>query len=91
MKTARQVLKELTRYVKPPRGCAVVLTEWKSTAPPEPNWLAAAGIMEGQLLHRYVEKVAELRKSDPKVDWSGELVIGGERRIALWLSELDDN
>ena len=29
MKPAEAMLKELVRYVRPPRGCAIVLTEWK--------------------------------------------------------------
>jgi hypothetical protein len=91
MKSARELLREIALHVKPPRGCAIVLTEWKSDVPPEPNWRAAAGIMHAQMLIRYTEKIAELRKSDPKIDWSSEKIINGQRRIALWLSELDDN
>lgn len=74
-----------------PRGCAIVLTEWRSNTPPEPNWLASCGIMPAPQLVRFNEKIIELRKSDPKIDWSEEKIINGERRIALWLSELDEN
>ena len=58
---------------------------------PEPNWVAASGIMQGQMVNRYSEKIAALRKSDSKVDWADEKIIDGMRRIALWLSELDEN
>jgi len=47
--------------------------------------------MPAQWLTRFTEKVAELRHSDPKVDWSKEQIISGSRRIALWLSELDES
>src|SRR5262249_55428489 len=57
-------------HVRPPRGCAIVLTEWKSRGPTEPNWVAATGNMEAQKLARYNEKIAELRKTDPQIDWS---------------------
>jgi hypothetical protein len=91
MKSARELLNEIVRYVQPPRGCAVVLAERKSDLPPEPNWTAASGVMQEPALSCYMNKIAELRKSDPKVDWSKEKFIDGLRRIALWLSELDES
>lgn len=89
MRRARAVLDELLTHVQPPRGCAIVLTEWKSDVPPEPNWVAASGIMSTQALTRFAEKVADLRKSDSQVDWSDERTLDGLRRVALWLSEVD--
>jgi hypothetical protein len=35
-----------------------------------PNWVAAAGIMEAALTSNFSEKVADLRETDPLVDWS---------------------
>jgi hypothetical protein len=90
MKSAEAILKELAQYVRPPRGCSVVLIEWKSNAPPEPNWLAAAGNMTGQTLDRYCEKLSELRKTDPQIDWSNAKIIDGMRRIVVRVSETDD-
>ena len=89
MKTAEAMLKELVIYVRPPRGCAVVLTEWKSTGPTDPNWVAASGIMEAKKLVRYSEKIAELRKTNPLIDWSDVKIVTGVRRVALWLSEIE--
>jgi hypothetical protein len=89
MKHARELLTEIARHVGPPRGCAIVLTEWKSDLPPEPNWVASTGLMPEPMMSRYAEKIVEVRKSDPKVDWSKEKMIDGLRRIALWLSEID--
>ncbi len=91
MKSAKTMLTELARHVRPPRGCAIVVVEWKSSAPPEPNWLAACGIMRGQTLERYNEKVAELRKTDPTIDWSDVKFLDGLRRVSLWLSEVDES
>jgi hypothetical protein len=89
MRAAEAILKELVLHVRPPRGCAIVLTEWKSSGPTDPNWVAASGTMETQNLVRYSEKIAELRKTDPKIDWSDVKIITGARRVALWLSEID--
>jgi hypothetical protein len=41
MKPAEGVLKELVLHVRPPRGRAIVLTEWNSSGPTDPNWVAA--------------------------------------------------
>ena len=70
MRAVQATLKELVLHVSPPRGCAIVLTELKSGGPTDPNWVAACGIMEAQRLSRFNEKVVELRRTDPQVDWS---------------------
>jgi hypothetical protein len=88
---AETMLKELVLYVGPPCGCAIVLTEWKSSGPTDPNWVAASGNMAAQKLVRYTEKVAELRRTDPEIDWSDVKILVGPRRVALWLSEIDDS
>ena len=90
MKHAEAMLKELVLHVRPPRGCAIVLTEWKSSGPTDPNWVTASGNMEAQKLVRFSEIVAELRKTDPKIDWSDVKILVGPRRVALWLSEVDE-
>jgi hypothetical protein len=90
MKSAEAILRELVQHVRPPRGCAIVLTEWNSGGPVDPNWVAACGNMEAQKLVRYNEKVAELRKTHSKIDWSDvKLSAGTRRRVALWLSEVE--
>ncbi len=92
MKAAEAILTELVQHVRPPRGCAIVLSEWKSTGPSgsaDPNWVAATGNMGPQKLIRYSKKIVELRKSDPKIDWSGVKILAGSRRVALWLSEVE--
>ena len=46
---------------------------------------------EAQKLARYNEKIAELRKTDPRIDWSDVKILVGPRRVALWLSEVNGN
>jgi len=46
--------------------------------------------MDLQKLERYSERVAELRKTDPIIDWSDVKTLVGPRRVALWLSEVDE-
>jgi hypothetical protein len=89
MKTAEAMVQELLRYVRPPKGCAIVLTERPSSGPTDPNWVAAAGDMEIQKNSRFMEKVAELRKTDLEIDWSDAEGPAGKRRVARWLSEIE--
>ncbi len=91
MKRAEAMLEELVRHVRPPRGCAIVLMECKSTGPTDSNWVAASGNMELQELIRYSEKIAGWRWTDPQIDWSGVKVLAGQRRVVLWLSEVDSH
>ena len=67
MKRAEAMLEELVRHVRPPRGCALVLTEYKTTGSTDPNWVAASGNMELQKLIRYSEKIAGWRWTDPQI------------------------
>ncbi len=89
MKRAETMLEELVRHVRPPRGCAIVLAECESTGPTNANWVAACGNMELQQLIRYSEKIAEWRWKDPQIDWSSVNVLAGQRRVVVWLSEVD--
>ena len=91
MKSAEVMLNELIRYVRPPRGCAIVLTEEKPKRSNEPNWDARSGTMETQSILRFKKRVAELRKTDTLIDWSDVKILDGQqRRVALWLSEVGD-
>jgi hypothetical protein len=68
LKTANQLVREIGLAVQPPQGVAIVLTEEPGS---KPNWVAAAGIMEAGLIEKCSQKVTELRKKDPLIDWSG--------------------
>jgi len=93
MRSAQAILKELVSHVSPPPGCAIVLTEYKSSGPIQPNWMAACGNMDAQKLVLFNKKLIELRNTDPIIDWSEEkILVTGQRRIAHWmLSEVDDS
>jgi hypothetical protein len=67
LKTAKQLVREIGLAVQPPQGGAIVLTEEPGS---QPNWVAAATVMEAAPSERFSKKVAELRKTDPLVDWS---------------------
>jgi hypothetical protein len=87
MKTASELLDEILRHVKPPRGCAVVLAEETNG---EPNWIASTGVMHDEALGRFNTKTVDLRKAHPCIDWSGVTAPeGGRRRIAKYFSELE--
>ncbi len=57
MKTAKELVNEIGLSVQPPRGVAIVLTEEPGA---QPNWVAAAGIIEAALTDKFSEKVGEL-------------------------------
>ena len=70
MRHARAVLEDLVFGVQPPRGCAIVFSERSFSKPSDPNWVATVGPMPSEYNRRYTAKVAELRKTDPRIDWS---------------------
>jgi hypothetical protein len=88
MRHAQAVLQDLVLHVEPPKGCAIVLTERPFRTPSDPNWVATVGPMGANYIRRYTAKVAELRKTDVRVDWSAVGTLDGPRRIALRYSEL---
>jgi hypothetical protein len=87
MKTAQALVQELTSRVVPPLGVAIMVKEMSSNGPDDPNWVASAGPMDLIRAQRFGEKVAELRKSDLLIDWSGVEGQRGHRRVALWASD----
>jgi hypothetical protein len=90
MRNARAVLEELVLHVRPPKGYAIVLTERPFSRPSDPNWIATVGPMLSEYARRYTAKVAELRKTDLRIDWSEVMGVDGPRRIALRQTELID-
>jgi hypothetical protein len=87
LKTANQLVREIGLAVQPPQGVAIVLTEEPGS---QPNWVAAAGIMEAALTKKFSEKVAELRKTDPLIDWGEVDKRHDVRRVMKFLSEVRD-
>ena len=88
MRHARALLEDLVLHVQPPKGCAIVLTERPFSKASDPNWVATVGPMGASYTRRYTAKVAELRKTDLRIDWSEVTALDGPRRIALRHSEL---
>ena len=88
MRLARAVLEQLVLHVQPPKGCAIVLTQRPFNKPNDPNWVATVGPMGSENTKRYAAKVADLRKTDLRIDWSEIKSPDVPRRIALRLSEL---
>ncbi len=70
MRNAQAVLEELVLHVQPPNGCAMVLTERLFSQPSGPNWIATIGRIVSEHARRYTAKVAKLRKTDLRIDWS---------------------
>jgi hypothetical protein len=89
MKTANALLEELLDYVAPPRGCAIYLAESDPRDETETNWASGAPPMPDPALDRYTWKLAELRRSDRLVDWSGVETPsdGGRKIISKWRLE----
>jgi hypothetical protein len=88
MRHARAVLQELVLHVQPPKGCATVLTERPFRTPRDTNWIATVGPMGPEYAKRYTAKVAELRHTDLRIEWSEVTSADGPRRVALRHSEL---
>ncbi len=84
------MLEDLVLQVQPPKGCAIVLTERPISKPSDPNWVATVGPMDSEYTRRYTAKVAELRKTSLRIDWSEVSSSDGPRRLALRHSELID-
>ncbi len=90
MKGAMEFIEELVRHVRPPKGCAITLTERAPREAGDTNWMTGAGIMPRDALTRYDSAVAELRRQHPRIEWAGIVEVDGERRrIARWLSEVE--
>ena len=89
MRAAGDFLDDILKYVQPPRGCAIVVTERTPSADDEPNWIVGAGVMDLPALGRYNRKIAEMRETERRIDWAGVTERDGDRRrIAKWISEL---
>ena len=89
LRSAESILKELMLHVQPPRGCVIRLTERISSGAFEPNWGSTCDTLEPLKLALYDQKIADLRKTHPKIDWSEVKVVDGSRSIARWLTEVE--
>jgi hypothetical protein len=79
------------RAVRPPQGCAIVLTEIVPTPEFDFNWLASAGHMSAAVIARYDSALLDLKRKNQRVDWDGVTDMDSEgvsRRIARYSSEV---
>jgi hypothetical protein len=91
VKTAQSLVEEFVRAVRPPQGCAIVLTEIAPSQGFDFNWLATAGHMPAVVLQRYDSALNELKRQNPRINWDGVTDLdsdGVSRRIARYSSEL---
>jgi hypothetical protein len=83
MKTANAILTELVEACQPPPRCTIVMTETIPDETDEQNWLVACGPMENtRKAALFSSKVAELRLTEPTIDWSDAETVGGKGLIA---------
>jgi hypothetical protein len=90
VKIAQSLIEEFVRAVRPPQGCAIVLTET-----PLPgfdfNWVASTENMSAAVMKRYDSALMVLNRQNPTVDWDGVADLdsdGISRRIARYSSEV---
>jgi len=90
MRSAQNLLEELVTHVQPPSGCAIVLTELRQDSPAARNWTAAAGMLDGDRTRRYQQKLSELLRSDPQIDWGDvPILVADRRKIAHWIHQVE--
>ena len=91
VKIAQSLIEEFVRAVRPPQGCAIVLTETTPSPGFDFNWVASAGNMSAAVMKRYDSALLELKRQNPRVDWDGVADLdsdGISRRIARYASEV---
>ena len=81
MRSAESILRELILIVQPPRGCEIRVTERISSGAFGPNWGSTCGNLEPLKLALYDQKVADLRKAYPKIDWSDVKAVADLRSV----------
>ncbi|MGM4919530.1 hypothetical protein [Tardiphaga sp. 813_E8_N1_3] len=89
LKGAQEFIEDLVRYVQPPQGCAISITEREPRRVDGTNWRSAVDVMPLDALSRYDSATTELCRQYPKIDWTGITEFDVEkRRIARWASEV---
>jgi hypothetical protein len=91
IKSAQSLIEEFVRVVRPPQGCAIVLTETVPSPGFDFNWLASAGNMSAAVMARYDSTLIELKRQNPRINWDGITDLDGEgvlRCITRYSSEV---
>jgi hypothetical protein len=91
IKSAQDLIEEFVRAVRPPQGCAIVLTEIVPSPEFDFNWLASAGHMSAAVMARYDSALLDLKRKNQRINWEGVTDMDSEgvsRRIARYSSEV---
>ena len=91
IKSAQDLIEEFVRAVRPPQGCAIVLTEIVPSPEFDFNWLASAGHMSAAAMARYDSSLLDLKRKNRRIVWDGVTDMDSEgvsRRIARYSSEV---
>jgi hypothetical protein len=91
IKSAQDLIEEFVHAVRPPQGCALVLTEIVPSPGFDFNWLASAGDMSAAVMERYDSALLELKRQNQRINWDGVTDLDSEgvaRRIARYSSEV---
>ena len=84
MRTAEELLAELVEHVRPPKECPIKLKEWPANTITLRNWIAIRCDLTGEERERYDNKIAQLRQTDPQIDWSNVSSRDGPRRVIVY-------
>jgi hypothetical protein len=91
IKSAQSLVEEFVRAVRPPQGCAIVITENVPSPEFDFNWLASTGHMTAAVVQRYDSTLTELKRQNPRINWDGVTDLDSDgvlRRIARYSSEV---
>jgi hypothetical protein len=91
IKSAQDLIEEFVHAVRPPQGCALVLTEIVPSPGFDFNWLASAGYMSAAVMERYDSALLELKRQNQRINWDGVTDLDSDgiaRRIARYSSEV---
>ena len=76
IKSAQDLIEEFVRAVRPPQGCAIVLTEIVPSPGFDFNWLASAGHMSAAVMARYDSALLDLKRKNQRINWDDVTDIG---------------
>jgi hypothetical protein len=91
VKAAQSLIEEFVCAVRPPQGCAIVLTETEPSPGFDFNWVASAGNMSATVMRKYDSALLELKRQNRRINWDGVTDLDGDgisRRIARYSSEV---
>jgi hypothetical protein len=91
IRIAQSLIEEFVRAVRPPQGCAIVLTEIVPSPEFDFNWLASAGRMSAAVITRYDSTLLDLKRKNERINRDGVTDMDSEgvsRRVARYSSKV---